>query len=613
LCFLALRFDRYALDRQATDGPCDQPKPWGWNVVENAKYQSWKQLGDMSRNEAMRLYVRTMEEEIGDDSTGWWSSADLLSSDLNAGGEAQKTHPAEAGEGTVEDGAGGKAGAGAGAGAGTDKAKVPKRRSVAEVLVEGSWVSPYIDDSHRPTPRYEHSMALMGSKAYLVGGNYAGRYISDTWCLDLENLSWSQVVSGAGDEGQVLPPSAGHAAVVYNGSLLLVGGHERLERVKGKVKSFTPLKVYALDPIARVWSERATAGVGEEEDEDGERPMQRGGHTASLIGGSKVFMFGGENPNRKPCNELWVLDLKTNEWSKPEVSGEAPVPRSSHTAVTYLERYIVFFGGGSVSSCYNDVVVLDTQTMAWIRPEITGQVPPIRAGHASALLGTLMYMIGGGNNTKGCSDMYSLDLKDLGRERASLEWVLIGNTPPTAAIASEGLSLTCIPMAGCVLSYGGYNGTYHSAIHVYRPESFVMDTLQDQNQKKNASIGEGRNDASGPANAAYASNSTREAMARLESTSLEVDIMRKQLASANKALAEAERVAEAAREALAEEEQKNMQLQVQVSELKKDIGRIRELEREIQRYRLRESSNDDGVKGKRTGFWGYIAGSDRVE
>jgi chromosome segregation ATPase len=140
-----------------------------------------------------------------------------------------------------------------------------------------------------------------------------------------------------------------------------------------------------------------------------------------------------------------------------------------------------------------------------------------------------------------------------------------------------------------------------------------MDTLQDQNQKKNASIGEGRNDASGPANAAYASNSTREAMARLESTSLEVDIMRKQLASANKALAEAERVAEAAREALAEEEQKNMQLQVQVSELKKDIGRIRELEREIQRYRLRESSNDDGVKGKRTGFWGYIAGSDRVE
>ena len=241
-----------------------------------------------------------------------------------------------------------------------------------------------------------------------------------------------------------------------------------------------------------------------------------------------------------------------------------------------------------------------------------------------------MYMIGGGNNTKGCSDMYSLDLKDLGRERGSLEWVLIGNTPPTAAIASEGLSLTCIPMAGCVLSFGGYNGSYHSAIHVYRPESFVLETLQDLKKKRNASNGgEARRDGpSGAADdadvaddanvadadhAAHGTTSTREAMARLESTALEVDIMRKQLASANKALAEAERVAEAAREALAEEEQKNMQLQVHVSELKKEVGRVRELEREIQRYRLRESSDGDGVKGKRTGFWGYIAGSDRID
>ncbi len=44
-------------------GPNTQPKPWGWNVVENAKWQSWKQLGDMPAVEAMRLYVRSLEEE----------------------------------------------------------------------------------------------------------------------------------------------------------------------------------------------------------------------------------------------------------------------------------------------------------------------------------------------------------------------------------------------------------------------------------------------------------------------------------------------------------------------------------------------------------------------
>ena len=52
----------YALQQQATVGPCKDPKPWGWNVVESAKWQSWHQLGEMSKMEAMRLYVRIVEE-----------------------------------------------------------------------------------------------------------------------------------------------------------------------------------------------------------------------------------------------------------------------------------------------------------------------------------------------------------------------------------------------------------------------------------------------------------------------------------------------------------------------------------------------------------------------
>jgi acyl-CoA-binding protein len=53
----------YALHSQATKGPCKDGKPWGWNVVESAKWQSWSQLGNMPQMEAMRLYVRTLDEE----------------------------------------------------------------------------------------------------------------------------------------------------------------------------------------------------------------------------------------------------------------------------------------------------------------------------------------------------------------------------------------------------------------------------------------------------------------------------------------------------------------------------------------------------------------------
>lgn len=56
----------YALEQQALQGPCALGRPggWGWGSTEEvAKWQSWKALGDMSRVEAMRLFVRTVEEE----------------------------------------------------------------------------------------------------------------------------------------------------------------------------------------------------------------------------------------------------------------------------------------------------------------------------------------------------------------------------------------------------------------------------------------------------------------------------------------------------------------------------------------------------------------------
>ena len=53
----------YALRQQSTSGPCKAPKPWAWNVVENAKYDAWSHLGEMSSMEAMRLYVRALEED----------------------------------------------------------------------------------------------------------------------------------------------------------------------------------------------------------------------------------------------------------------------------------------------------------------------------------------------------------------------------------------------------------------------------------------------------------------------------------------------------------------------------------------------------------------------
>ena len=50
---------------QATLGPCTAPKPWGWNVIENAKHTAWKQLGDMPVRERASAAALDLVSPIG--------------------------------------------------------------------------------------------------------------------------------------------------------------------------------------------------------------------------------------------------------------------------------------------------------------------------------------------------------------------------------------------------------------------------------------------------------------------------------------------------------------------------------------------------------------------
>ncbi|KAL4422567.1 hypothetical protein ABPG75_008764 [Micractinium tetrahymenae] len=631
----------YSLHQQATVGPCNEPKPWGWSVVNNAKWQSWKQLGDMPAVEAMRLYVRTLEEEVPD----WWVQH-TATANGNDVAEASAAAPPAA-NGTAEKqaaaAAAGHPDASAPAAAAAPPlpppALLPKTRSVAEVVVEGSWVSPYISSDKRPPPRYEHATALIGSELFVIGGNYGGRYLSDTWALNLENLTWKAFVHGgsakaaasaalpasSAPEGAAVPPPpppglpaiAGHVAVPWQGNVVLVGGH-----MKAK-ESPLEMPVRSLDAKAGTWS---AIECGAEEGEDLPRP--RGGHSGCLVG-SKLFIFGGEDVLRRPLGELLVLNLETMQWSRPETHGTPPGPRSAHAAAVFRDRYLLIFGGGSVAHCNNELRCLDTQTMEWSQPESEGPVPPPRAGHAGAILGATWFIVGGGNNTSGCADMYALDLSLLGS--GPVQWTLVGNTPVESAIASEGLSLLPVPMAGCMISFGGYNGRYHNAVHVYRPEGYLaaqQQALVPPQQAapataapalaaKAAAPAPAAAEAQAAAAAEAAASSaaeyerkcaeleaaTREAAAAKEAVAHEVAIMRRQLDSAQAAVAEAEKALEEARAALEAEQSRGMQLEVELAEAQQRLGRMEELERELQKYRLSSSEK------KGSGIWGYISGS----
>ena len=58
----------YALESQAERGPCEPRSKWGMAAEERAKHETWANLGKMEPFEAMRLFVKLLDDER----PGWW-------------------------------------------------------------------------------------------------------------------------------------------------------------------------------------------------------------------------------------------------------------------------------------------------------------------------------------------------------------------------------------------------------------------------------------------------------------------------------------------------------------------------------------------------------------
>ncbi|MBA0845551.1 hypothetical protein Goarm_022227, partial [Gossypium armourianum] len=153
--------------------------------------------------------------------------------------------------------------------------------------------------------------------------------------------------------------------------------------------------------------------------------------------------------------------------------GVPPSPRSGHAAAVHAERYLLIFGGGSHATCFNDLHVLDLQTMEWSRPTQQGEIPVPRAGHAGVTVGENWFIVGGGDNKSGASETVVLNM-------STLAWSVVTSVEGRVPLASEGLSLVVGSLNGedILISFGGYNGHYNSEVNVLKPSH--KSTLQSK-------------------------------------------------------------------------------------------------------------------------------------
>ncbi|XP_027192931.1 uncharacterized protein [Cicer arietinum] len=209
-------------------------------------------------------------------------------------------------------------------------------------------------------------------------------------------------------------------------------------------------------------------------------PGKRWGHTCNSINGGKfIYVFGGYGKDNCQTNQVHVFDTVNQTWSQPEIKGSPPTPRDSHTCSVIDEKLYVF-GGTDGMNPLKDLHILDTSLQTWESPIIRGEGPEAREGHSAAVVGKRLFIFGGcGKSADNNNEVYYNDLYILNTE--TLVWMraTTSGTPP-----SPRDSHTCSSWKNRIIVIGGEDGHdyYLSDVHILDTDTLMWRELSTSGQ-----------------------------------------------------------------------------------------------------------------------------------
>jgi len=184
----------------------------------------------------------------------------------------------------------------------------------------------------------------------------------------------------------------------------------------------------------------------------------------------KLILFGGFVLNVGCENDLWkvaigldVSSMPVPTWEKIDAAGEPPCQRYGHSA-TYLhdKGKIVIIGGQDQLTQYNDVFMLDVASETWSQPTVTGTPPTVRMKHtANAYSKSELFIFGGFNravDVRVMDDAYKLEVQGDG---SSVAWTTLSLEAPAGSksIPARAQHAAAVSSSGkFVFIFGGYDG-----------------------------------------------------------------------------------------------------------------------------------------------------------
>ncbi|XP_077211289.1 uncharacterized protein LOC143846677 isoform X2 [Tasmannia lanceolata] len=204
-------------------------------------------------------------------------------------------------------------------------------------------------------------------------------------------------------------------------------------------------------------------------------PGKMWGHTCNSIrGGRFLYFFGGYGKDNCQTNDIHVYDTVKQIWSKPMVKGVPPSPRDSHSCVAVKNKLFVF-GGSDGNTPLKDLHIFDASSNTWLVPSLSGEGPDAREGHSAVLVGKRIFIFGGsGKSDDDPEEVYFNDIFILDTESLVWKRAMTSGTPP-----SPRDSHTCSSWKNKIIVLGGEDeeDNYHPEVYILDADTLVWEEL----------------------------------------------------------------------------------------------------------------------------------------
>ena len=173
----------------------------------------------------------------------------------------------------------------------------------------------------RPEKMLAHACAVAGRTVWFFGGQQGRKFLRELYSLDTEAMAWRVHATDAAPAAR-----AGHSmTTVAPGEILLLGG-------QGK-KLYSEL--WLLDAGAPAWRELKPTGAP---------PAARRGHSAVWDGEDRLIVYGGTLASGGDAR-VYIYARSSSSWVTVTPSGEQPPTRTNHSAALLSGTSMVVFGG----------------------------------------------------------------------------------------------------------------------------------------------------------------------------------------------------------------------------------------------------------------------------